>query len=58
MGDANKPAEDPVTQADFQRVIRHFVTTPHKPHESINKASDKAAPNKRKEPSKKTTQKS
>jgi hypothetical protein len=23
---------DPTKAADFQKVIRHFVTTPHKPH--------------------------
>jgi len=51
-------SDDATKTPEFQRVIRHFVTTPHKPHESLKKASDKAAPSKRKEPSKKTSQKS
>jgi hypothetical protein len=27
---AEKP--DPTKEPEFQKVIRHFVTTPHKPH--------------------------
>jgi hypothetical protein len=55
---ADEPVEDPAERADFQKVIRHFVTTTHRPHESINKATDKSAPSKHKEPTKKTSQKS
>jgi hypothetical protein len=32
---ADKPVEDPTARADFQKVIRHFVTTPHKPHSPL-----------------------
>src|SRR5271169_2120876 len=28
---------DPTKYPEFQRVIRHFVTTPHKPHEPLRK---------------------
>jgi hypothetical protein len=31
------PGEDPVKAAEFQKVIRHFVTTPHRPHEPLKK---------------------
>ena len=33
MGD--KP--DPTKEPEFQKVICHFVTTPHKPHEPLKK---------------------
>jgi hypothetical protein len=28
---------DPTQDPEFQKVIRHFVTTPHKPHEPLGK---------------------
>jgi hypothetical protein len=28
---------DPTKEPEFQKVIRHFVTTPHKPHEPLGK---------------------
>jgi hypothetical protein len=31
MADNSDPTKDP----EFQKVIRHFVTTPHKPHEPL-----------------------
>jgi len=34
MGDKN---QDPTKDPEFQKVIRHFVTTPHKPHKPIRK---------------------
>jgi hypothetical protein len=33
MSEKSDPTKDP----EFQKVIRHFVTTPHKPHEPIGK---------------------
>lgn len=33
MADKSDPIKDP----EFQKVIRHFVTTPHKPHEPLRK---------------------
>jgi hypothetical protein len=33
--------DDPTKAPEFQKVIRHFVTTPHKPHEPIGKARRK-----------------
>ena len=47
---ADEPAEDPMARADFQKVIRHFVTTPHKPHESMKMARGEPTPRARKEP--------
>lgn len=35
-----KEQSNPTQDPEFQKVIRHFVTTPHKPHEPIGK--DKA----------------
>jgi hypothetical protein len=40
---------DPTKAPDFLKVIRHFVTTPHKPHEPLGAkhkrdAADKASP--------------
>ena len=39
MADKSDPTKDP----KFQKVIRHFVTTPHKPHAPIG-AREKKAP--------------
>jgi hypothetical protein len=27
--------QDPIKDPEFQKVIHHFVTTPHRPHESL-----------------------
>ena len=32
-----KKTVDPTRAPEFQKVIRHFVTTPHKPHEPLKK---------------------
>jgi hypothetical protein len=32
---------DPTKEPEFQKVIRHFVTTPHKPHKPLG---DKKSP--------------
>jgi hypothetical protein len=50
---ADKPVKDPTARDDFQKVIRHFVTTPHKPHSSLGttpqkKRGGKATPKARK----------
>jgi hypothetical protein len=41
-------SSDPTKKPEFERVIRHFVTTPHKPHKphkSIGESgSDKSKP--------------
>jgi hypothetical protein len=29
------PEKDPTKDPEFQKVIRHFVTTPPRPHESL-----------------------
>jgi hypothetical protein len=29
---------DPTKDPEFQKVVRHFVTTPHKPHEPLKGA--------------------
>jgi len=34
---------DPTKDLEFQNVIRHFVTTPHKPHEKLGKLKPKHA---------------
>jgi hypothetical protein len=45
---------DPTKDPEFQKVIRHFVTTPHKPHGPIGKRKPKndadASPKKRARP--------
>jgi hypothetical protein len=33
--------QDPTKDPQFQKVVRHFVTTPHKPHERLGSASRK-----------------
>jgi hypothetical protein len=33
MGDSTK--SDPLKNPEFQKVVRHFLTTPHKPHKPI-----------------------
>jgi hypothetical protein len=43
---------DPTKEPEFQKVIRHFVTTPHRPHDSLNaehkhSGEDKANPQKK-----------
>ena len=48
MSDNPDPTKDP----EFQKVIRHFVTTPHRPHESLasknrREEADKASPQKK-----------
>jgi hypothetical protein len=50
---ADKPVEAPTSRDDFQKVIRHFVTTPHKPHSPLGatpktKRSDNAKPKSKK----------
>jgi hypothetical protein len=32
--------DDPTKAPEFQKVIRHFVTTPHKPHAPIGKKGE------------------
>ena len=34
--------DDPTKAPEFQKVIRHFVTTPHRPHEPLRKAAKRA----------------
>jgi hypothetical protein len=36
---------DPTKAPEFQKVIRHFVTTPHKPHEPLGKDNPKQQEN-------------
>ncbi len=33
----NEKPSDPTKEPEFQKVLRHFVTTPHKPHEPLKK---------------------
>jgi hypothetical protein len=33
---------DPTKDLEFQKVIRHFVTTPHRPHESLAEENKRA----------------
>ena len=40
MPDKPDPTKDP----EFQKVIRHFVTTPHKPHKPTGKLKKTASP--------------
>jgi hypothetical protein len=35
---------DPTKDPEFQKVIRHFVTTPHQPHEPLGKQDQKERP--------------
>jgi hypothetical protein len=49
---AEKDAGDPTQTDAFQRVIRHFVTTPHRPHGSMRSedkrtGADKASPDRK-----------
>jgi hypothetical protein len=32
---------DPTKDPEFQKVIRHFVTTPHQPHQPLKKQAPK-----------------
>jgi hypothetical protein len=41
---------DPTKDPEFQKVIRHFVTTPHKPHEPIGKKKKDAPTGREKTP--------
>ena len=34
---------DPTKDSEFQKVIRHFVTTPHKPHAPIGEKKKEAS---------------
>jgi hypothetical protein len=34
---------DPTKDAEFQKVVRHFLTTPHKPHAPLGKRKAKRA---------------
>ena len=36
----DKPA-DPTQDLAFQRVVQHFLKTPHKPHEPLRKKRDR-----------------
>jgi hypothetical protein len=40
-GMAEKDSGDPIQTDAFQRVIRHFVTTPPKPHEQMKLGKSK-----------------
>jgi hypothetical protein len=55
MADKSDATKDP----EFQKVVRHFVTTPHKPHKPIGKSKPKAGakanPSKKRDPTKKAT---
>jgi hypothetical protein len=33
----NEKPSDPTKEPEFQKVVRHFVTTPHKPHKPLKK---------------------
>lgn len=32
---SGKEPHDPTEDSEFQKVVRHFVTTPHKPHKPL-----------------------
>jgi hypothetical protein len=38
MSDPSPP--DPTKEPEFQKVIRHFVTTPRKPHETLKRKKE------------------
>jgi len=40
---AKDRSNDPTTDPKFQRVVQHFLTTPHKPHKTATAAKRKAA---------------
>ena len=41
---------DPTKAPEFQKVIRHFVTTPHKPHAESKVGKPKTKPSESPEP--------
>ncbi|MGH3631606.1 MAG: hypothetical protein ACRDRL_29730 [Sciscionella sp.] len=41
-----KEKEDPTKDLGFQKVLRHFVTTPHKPHAPLGQQKKLIAGNK------------
>jgi hypothetical protein len=43
MAKDEKP--DPIRDPTFQAVIRHFVTTPHKPHKAPKEAASQTSSN-------------
>jgi hypothetical protein len=49
---------DPTKDSEFQKVVRHFVTTPHKPHKPVGKSKSKASASQKKlaRPKKKDTE--
>jgi len=38
---------DPTKDPEFQKVVRHFLTTPPRPHKPAKKARQKAVPRKK-----------
>jgi hypothetical protein len=50
--------KDPTKTPEFQKVIRHFVTTPHKPHEPLKGVPPNVEPEKKEKPATKPASRS
>ncbi len=51
MADSEKKkVDDPTKDPDFMRVVKHFLKTPHKPHETMKDQERRAPPRRKRAP--------
>lgn len=48
LGQSGRQASDPTKDLKFQRVVQHFLKTPHKPHKPTGIGRKKKPPAKKK----------